>query len=364
MKLKNCLIFDSELQDFRPGCLAVENGIFVETADCDDAIDCGGDLILPGLIDIHTHGRNGYDFCGATEAQMKDMKRYYAEKGVTTVIPSLASAPLEEMLSSVEKVRAVGFRGVHLEGRYMNVKKKGAHAEELLKPLTASEIPEFAKRAEGIALHVSAAYELDEDGSFLKAVIENGGTASLAHTDASYGKAVELVEKGVSSFTHLFNAMPQIHHRAGGAVVAGLLTDAYAEIICDGFHLAPETVKLVNRVKDPAKVILITDSMEGAGCPDGLFHIAGRDVYVKDGKAYTADGTISGSTLNLFDGVKNYAAFSGIPVAKAVNAASLNPAAMLGLEKVGAIKVGYHADFLRVSPDFELKEVYVGGERV
>ena len=137
--------------------------------------------------------------------------------------------------------------------------------------------------------------------------------------------------------------MPQIHHRAGGAVVAGLLSDAYAEIICDGFHLAPETVRLVNRVKDPAKVILITDSMEGAGCPDGLFHIAGRDVFVKDGKAYTADGTISGSTLNLFDGVKNYAAFSGIPVAKAINAATVNPATMLGLEKVGAIK----ADLVR-----------------
>ena len=364
MKFKNCLIFDSDLRAFRPGCLAVENGVFVETDNEEGAIDCGGDLIIPGLIDIHTHGRNGFDFCGATAEQMKDMKRYYAEKGVTTVIPSLASAPLEEMLESVERVRSVGFRGVHLEGRYMNVKRKGAHAEELLKPLTASEIPEFAKRAEGMALHVSAAYELDEDGSFLKAVIENGGTASLAHTDATYAQATELVEKGVSSFTHLFNAMPQIHHRAGGAVVAGLLSDAYAEIICDGFHLAPETVKLVNRVKDPKKVILITDSMEGAGCPDGLFHIAGRDVFVKGGKAYTADGTISGSTLNLFDGVKNYAAFSGIPVAEAINAASINPATMLGLKNVGAIKVGYHADFLRVSPDFDLKEVYVAGEKV
>ena len=146
--------------------------------------------------------------------------------------------------------------------------------------------------------------------------------------------------------------------------MAGLLSDAYTEVICDGFHLAPETIRLIHKVKSPDRVILITDSMEGAGCPDGEYDVAGQTVYDRQGKANTAEGTISGSTLDLFSGVKNYASFCGIPLSEAVNPASINPATMLGLSGVGKLAVGFRADFLRVSPKLELKEIYVGGVRV
>ena len=364
MKFKNGLLFDTGSQTFRAGGFVCENGEICELKEHEDAFDCEGDLILPGLIDIHTHGRNGMDFISADVSQLQELRRFYALKGVTTVVPSLASETLDKMLDAVSRIREAGFSAVHLEGRYMNPVRRGGHPLPLLAPLDPKEIALFRERAGDMHLHVSAAYELDEDGSFLQAVLDCGGTASLAHTDASYDKALDIVARGARSFTHLFNAMPPIHHRAGGAILAGLLSDAYTEVICDGFHLAPETIRLIHKVKSPERVILITDSMEGAGCPDGDYIVAGQAVYVRGGKAYTAEGTISGSTLDLFDGVKNYASFCGIPLSEAINPASINPATMLGLPKVGKLAVGYRADFLRLSPKLELKEVYVGGVRV
>ena len=364
MKIKNGLLFDTGSQTFRAGGFACENGIISELKEYGDALDCEGDLILPGLIDIHTHGRCGMDFISADVEQLKELRRQYALKGVTTVIPSLASETLDNMLAAVGRIREAGFRAVHLEGRYMNPIRKGGHPLPLLAPLDPREIALFKEQAGDMHLHVSAAYELDKDGQFLQAVLDAGGTASLAHTDATYAEALDVVSRGARSFTHLFNAMPPIHHRAGGAILAGLLSDAYTEVICDGFHLAPETIRLIHKVKSPERVILITDSMEGAGCPDGEYVVAGQTVYVRDGKAYTAEGTISGSTLDLFSGVKNYASFCAVPLSEAVNPATANPAAMLGLTDVGKLAVGYRADFLRVSPKLELKEIYIGGVRV
>jgi len=364
MKLKNAFIFDSENQTFGNGGMVFENGKICGFQSYDDAMDCEGDFIVPGLIDIHTHGREGFDFISASVAELKDLRRRYAMIGITTVVPSLASETLENMLAAVARIREAGFKAVHLEGRYMNANRRGGHPQHLLAPLDPSEVSLFAKQAGNMHLHVSASYELDEDGTFLKAVLENGGTASLAHTDATYEKAMDVVNRGVCSFTHLFNASAPVHHRAGGAVVAGLLSNAYTEVICDGFHLAPETIRLIHKTKSSDRVILITDSMEGAGCPNGEYCVAGQPVYVRGGNAYTKEGTISGSTLNLFQGVKNYAKFCNIPIAEVINLASINPAMMLKLPSVGKLDIGYQADFLRLSPNFEIKEVYVEGVRV
>lgn len=364
MNLKNALIYDAESRAFRKSGFSWENGRITGLRETENSVDAEGDLILPGLIDVHTHGRGGYDFNTASVAELKVMKRLYALQGVTTVVPTLASDTLENMLNAVSRIREAGYRAVHVEGRYLNPQKRGAHAAALLSPLEPDEVALLASRAGDMHLHISASYELDTDGAFLSSVLANGATAGLAHTNATYEEAIKAVSHGLRSFTHLFNTMPPIHHRAGGAVLAGLLSDAYVEIICDGFHLAPETVALVGKTKDPSRVVLITDSMEGTGCPDGRYAIAGNPVHLKNGKAYTEDGAIAGSTLELLDGIKNYAAFRDIPLAGAVSGATANPAAMLNLEGVGELKVGYRADFLRLSPNFELKEVYVGGVRV
>lgn len=363
MTLQNVNLYNTDLQKFMQGTLTVEDGKIKSITYTAEATE-GGDYIIPGLVDSHTHGRGGFDYNTATLEQMKTMKRLYAEKGVTTVVPTLASDTLENLITSIENIRKAGYTAVHMEGRYLNPKRRGAHAAHLIAPLTASEVALLKEAAGDMHLHVSASFELDTDSEFLKAVKACGATAGLAHTDASFEQAINAVDNGVTSFTHLFNAMPPVHHRAGGAIVAGLVSDAYTEIICDGFHLAAETVKLVNKAKSPDRVVLITDSMEGTGCPDGEYSIAGNPVYLKGGKAYTIEGAIAGSTLELLDGVKNYVSFSGITFEEALPAATKNPATSQALSGVGELKEGYYADFVRLSPDFAIQEVYVGGERI
>ncbi len=348
------------------GAFAIEDGVFTEYIEGENAIDLGGDTVIPGLIDIHTHGRCGYDFDETTPEEMCELKKLYAKKGVTTVIPTLASDEYEKMLKRVREASKLGFPALHVEGRYMNYEKRGAHAPEYLAPLTPSEVEDFANAANGMHLHFSCAFELDEGGKFLDAILSHGYTASLAHTTASYAEAINLVEKGVTSFTHLFNAMPQIHHRNGGAVVAALTSDAYAEVICDGYHLAPETVKLIRTAKNKDRVVLITDSIVAAGYegPERSFVSAGLEIFMKDGTARLSDGTIAGSTLELWQGVKNYMTFTGASLPEAVACATENPARLLGLPGIGKIENGYKADFLRISDDLTIKEVYIEGEKI
>ena len=161
-------------------------------------------------------------------------------------------------------------------------------------------------------LHVSAAFELDEGYKFLDRTVKLGATCSLAHSDATYDEAVGAVAHGVKSFTHTYNAMRPIHHREPGNMIASLLSDdAYSEFICDGEHSHPAMIELAYRAKNHDKIVLITDSLEAAGCPDGEYSIAGLPVYVKNGRAVNSEGALAGSTLDLFTAVKNFMRFTG-----------------------------------------------------
>ncbi len=344
----------------------------VNFVEADETVDLGGAKLAPGLIDIHTHGRAGGDFNSADTDVMAKMSRSYLESGVTSVMPTLASDTLDGLYRSIDNISkaklwgAENFVGVHLEGRYLNKKKRGAHAEHLLAPLEATEIEKLIIEMKKVgSVHVSAALELDTDGSFTEAALDGGATLGLAHTDATFAEAERAFLRGAVSLTHTYNAMSSFHHRDGGAVGAGLLNDdVYCELIVDGFHVSPEAVKLAYKMKK-RKLILITDSMEATGMPDGEYSIAGLPVTVKDGKARTHEGAIAGSTLSLIDGVKNLAAFADISFAEALYNATAAPAKMLGIfDSVGSLEVGKTANMLLLDNENNVREVIFKGECV
>ncbi len=335
-------------------------------------VDLDGARLVPGLIDVHTHGRAGGDFNSAGAETLIKMSRSYLESGVTSVMPTLASDTLDGLLSAADRIRsakeqgAENFVGVHLEGRYLNAKRRGAHAESLLAPLDTNELDCLIEKMKRVgAVHISAALELDKSGEFIKTAIRNGATLGLAHTDAMFAEAQRAFENGARSMTHTYNAMSPFHHRDGGAVGAGLLNDnVYCEIIVDGFHVTPEAVSLAYRLKGD-KLVLITDSMEATGMPDGEYSIAGLPVTVKDGQARTHEGAIAGSTLSLLEGVKNLAAFVNISFAEALYHATASPAKMLGIfDSVGSLEVGKIANMLVLDNENNVREVIFKGEKI
>lgn len=378
--IRNARIYNTADRVFFDGCLLIRDGRIAEILLGDGMetpadvpmYDACGRRIIPGLVDVHTHGRAGGDFGTADVAQMRVMAKSYLDSGVTTVLPTLASAPLSELEISIDSINALraeaaasegelpNIAGTHLEGRYLNVKRRGAHAADLLVKPDPAELEALLARMDG-ARHLTAALELD-DGDFLRRALELGATVSLGHTDADFATANALLTKGVTALTHTFNAMPPLHHRDGGVVAAGLTSDtALCEMICDGFHIAPHMVKLAYRLAGE-RLVLITDSMEATGCPDGEYRIAGNPVTVKDGKARTHDGAIAGSTLSMWEAVNNLRDFADITLENAIYAATMAPALEVGLaDEIGSLEVGKRADLLILEDEGAIGRVMCGG---
>ena len=364
--IHNARVYNTVMREFYNGSVLVVGGKIAvlyrgdvtEAPEGVELYDAEGRMVIPGMVDIHTHGRAGGDFNTADGDMMAKMAESYLASGVTTVMPTLASATMESLEHSIGLIntlreasaasegRMAHIAGTHLEGRYLNVKRRGAHAAELLVAPNAAELMALMGRAEG-ARHISAALEQEGGEEFLAQALAMGATVSLGHSDANFEAANGLIAKGVTGLTHTFNAMPPLHHRDGGAVAAGLLSDtAYCEMICDGFHIAPHMVKLAYRLAG-RRLTLITDSMEATGCPDGEYSIAGNPVTVKDGKARTHDGAIAGSTLSMWEAVQNLCAFADATLGDAIYAATMAPALEAGIDgEVGSITVGKRADLL------------------
>ena len=373
MIIKNLNIYSNKSRSFYKGDMRLEDGIIVDIGELssDEAVDGKGAYVVPGLIDVHTHGILGNDWCLSDSDGYKKMAEAYAKSGVTTVMPTLSSAPYEKMVEATDRLNgfvpvsgAANVAGVHWEGRYLNPEKKGAHNAELIKPLDPCEL-EAEPLRECKHLHISAAYELDADGAFANKAKEIGATMGLAHTMANYAEAKTAEERGISSYTHLFNAMPPLHHRDGGAIAAAFEGDRYAELICDGIHISPEMVRLAYRNLGIERLTLISDSLDATGLPDGNYFSSGLPVTVKDGICRIASGALAGSTITLDRAVRNLMSFCKIPLTEAIIAATENPARQVGVFDIcGSLDIGKRADmlFLKEGDNLDIDRIMVRGE--
>lgn len=385
MLIINARLYDTETRDFYRGDLLEEEGRIRELSrgsstwrnmlPDSEIYDAKERMVLPGLVDVHTHGRAGGDFVSADMDTLRRMSESYLRSGVTTILPTLASAEPEQLQAAIGRIRALAeeeqlpaqprpqthIAGVHLEGRYLNPAKRGAHAPALLAPPDADELERFLRDMPGVR-HITMAPELDADGSFLRRALACGATVALGHSMATYAQANAAFDAGVTAVTHLYNALPPLHHREGGAVCAALLSESvFCELICDGLHISPEMVRLASRLAGE-RVVLITDSMEATGCPDGSYSIAGMPVTVTDGKALTSDGALAGSTLTLFDGLYHYSRFADVPFGEAVYAATMAPAREVGLaDELGSLAPGKRADALILGENGRPAAVLCGG---
>ena len=334
----------------------IENGKIVSVGEnhCGGDIDACGNRLVPGLIDVHTHGCIGMD---TMDADFEPMCRFYAKHGTTSFLPTTMTMGYDDLLKVTNArtdFKGAEILGFHLEGPYISEKHKGAQNEKYIRD---PDIEGFS-RFKNVKM-ITIAPERQGSMEFIKAVTPEC-IVSIGHTDCDYATAEEAIKNGASCLTHMYNAMPPFHHRNPGPIGAGFINRIYTQIICDGFHISRPCVLAAYKMFGADRTVLISDSIRSAGLPDGEYESGGLKVFLKDGAARLADGTIAGSSAALLDCVKTAVRF-GIPFYDAVRMASTTPAEMLGVKK-GHIKPGFDADLLIVDENIDIKTVIINGE--
>lgn len=365
MIFRNVKVLGADFK-FRTENVYVNNGIFTDKAD-GESIDCTGLMMLPGLVDIHTHGVSGSDNMDPTAEAHKNISDFLGKHGTTTFLATIMTQSRENLCSaakSIAKAKAsyeggAKIGGIYMEGPYFSAKYKGAQNEDFIRD---PDIDEFNKiNADKLIRIVSLAPERDGAEEFIREVSKTCRVA-IGHTDADYDTAVNAINCGASVLTHTYNAMRGLHHRNPNAIGAAMDSDIFCECICDGMHIHKAAVRILYKVIGRDRLVFVSDSLSSTGMPDGEYMLGGQQTFVKDGKALLADGTICGSTTPLFGCVKKAVEF-GIPLEEAVQAASLNPAKAAGIDDVcGVIDTGRAADFLLVDSELNLKAVYINGK--
>ena len=345
--------------------------------EADEIVDCGGDFLAPGLIDLHCHGAMGRDAMEATPEVFRTVLDYHATLGTTCAVMTTVAASLDE-IHKVLKV-AGDYRsgryeprlaGIHLEGPYFSRLRCGAHRQEMLRYPSAEETQQLLRHA-GVMRRVTLAPEVPGSLNLVTQLISSGITVSAGHSDATEEEAVAGFAAGITQATHLYNCMSSLRSEPGkrftGLAEAALITPGIlCEVIPDGRHLSPTLLRLTWLAKGWESVAIVSDATAGAGLGEGaLFDLGGLPCRIEGGSAWTGEGEgrrLAGSTIGMINGVEVMVEHAGIPLVQAVAMATVVPARTLGLEEVsGSLTVGKRADLVRFSDEWAVKGVWING---
>lgn len=376
--IKNGMVIDFE-KGFHQNDILIEKGKIVEigrsfhnnSAEVIDAEDC---YVVPGFIDIHTHGAFGIDIMAATAGDLDKLSLLYASRGVTGFLPTTITLPVVKIARALENISEAtengtsGARilGIHLEGPFINSKFKGSHPEEYILNPTVELMEAFIRKSNNHLKIVTLAPEVDGAMELVKHFRGRGIVFAAGHSALNSSSAASVFDSGITHISHLFNAMTGIHHREPGLVGAALDDDRITvELIADGIHVNPIVIRIALKSKSPADIALITDSTMAAGLMDGDYFLGEQQVTVKNREARLASGVLSGSTLTMAEAVGNMVQKFGIPLEYALRMASETPSRIIGVNNTkGGITEGKDADIVLLDKDLDIKVTMVEGRVV
>lgn len=374
--IKNVSVYHNHR--FEPLELLLENGKISRMGDCqgeacDEVIDGEGKRVAPGFFDIHTHGAVGVDVNGADAEGFEKICRFFASQGTTSWLCSVLTDTEEHTMHAIRmykewkklKHRGAELVGIHLEGPFLCPAYKGAMPEHLLKKPDMKLLKAYQEEAEGEVRYITVSPEVEGIVDFIPCIKSLGIQVAIGHSGAGYETARKAIRNGALGATHTGNAMKLLHQHfpaIWGAVLED--DDVYCEIICDGRHLHPGTVRFIIKIKGLNRVVAVTDSIMAAGLPDGSYKLGVNDVVVVDGDAKLAsDGTRAGSTLTTGMALKNLLKFTGRSLAELIPMLTENPARLIGVyDRVGSIEPGKDADLVFLDEDCQVVRTLVKGK--
>ena len=339
--------------------------------------DYGEKRILPGFIDVHTHGAYGFDTNDAEPEGLRDWMKRIPEEGVTAILPTTVTQMPEVLTEALRNVAAVGkegyegaeILGVHFEGPYLDMENKGAQPPEAIAAAAVEQFKMYQEAAEGLIKYITMAPEHDRNFALTRHCRETGVVVSMGHSSATYEQAMLGIANGATSMTHVYNGMTPYHHRKPGLVGAAFrVRDIYGEIICDGCHSHLAALNNYFQAKGRDYGIMVSDSLRAKHCPPGgSYQLGGHDIEIgEDGLArLKGTDTIAGSTLNMNKGLKILVEKALVPLDAAINSCTLNPARCLGVDdRKGKLVVGYDADIVVLEDNYDVVQTYCRGKKM